>query len=74
MASIKPRRNPTLPDYVKWSVLENNTNATSHARTASLKSAVEEEWNKMYEEYIFLRRFVSKACRYNNWDKGGLID
>ena len=39
-------------DYALWSVLENKTNATSHLNIGSLKTVIEEEWNKMSEEYI----------------------
>ena len=37
-------------------VLENKTNATSYPNIGSLKNAIEEEWNKMSEEFIL------KAC------------
>ena len=39
-------------DYAIWDVLENKTNATSHPNICSLKTAIEEEWNKMSEEFI----------------------
>ena len=39
-------------DYAIWGILENKTNATSHPNIASLKTAIEEEWNKMSEEFI----------------------
>ena len=38
-------------------VLENKTNATSHPNIDALKTPIEEEWNKMSEEFIL------KACR-----------
>ena len=44
-------------DYAIWGVLENKTNATSHPNIGSLKTATEEEWNKMSEELIL------KACK-----------
>ena len=44
-------------DFAKWGDLENKTNATSHSNTGSLKTAIEEEWNKMSEEFIL------KACK-----------
>ena len=44
-------------DYAIWGVLENKTNATSHPNIGSLKTAFEEEWNKMSEEFIL------KACK-----------
>ena len=34
-------------DYAIWGVLENKTNATSNSNIGSLKTAIEEEWNKM---------------------------
>ena len=40
-----------------WGVLENKTNATSNPNIGSLKTATEEEWNKISEEFIF------KACK-----------
>ena len=39
-------------DYAIWGVLENKTNATSHPNIGSLKIAIEEECNKMSEEFI----------------------
>ena len=44
---------PNLLDYV----LENETNTTSHSNIGSLKTAIEEEWNKMSEAFIL------KACK-----------
>ncbi len=38
-------------------VLENKTNATSHPNIGLLKTAIEEEWNGMSEEFIL------KACK-----------
>ena len=40
-----------------WGVLENKTNVTSHPKFSSLKTAIEEEWNKMSE------KFILKACK-----------
>ena len=34
--------------WTLWGVLENKTNATSHSNIGSLKTAIEEEWNKMF--------------------------
>ena len=42
-------------DYAIWGVLENKTNATSHLNIGPLKAAIEEEWNKMSEEFILKR-------------------
>ena len=39
-------------DYAIWGVLENKTNATSHQNIGSLKTAIKDEWNKMFEEFI----------------------
>ena len=39
-------------DYTIWEFLENKTNATSHPNIGSLKTAIEEEWNKMSQEFI----------------------
>ena len=52
--AIKHDLNPdhNLLNYAIWSVLENKTNATSHPNIDVFKSAVEEEWNKMSEEFI----------------------
>ena len=38
------------------SIIKNKTNATSHPNIGLLKTAIEEEWKKMSEE------FISKAC------------
>ena len=38
---------PPPLDYFILGVLENKTNETSHSNTGSLKTAIEEEWNKM---------------------------
>ena len=39
-------------DYAIWGILEDKTNATSHSNIGSLKNAIEEEWNKMSENFI----------------------
>ena len=44
-------------DYVLWGILENKTNATSPSNINSLKTGIEQEWNKMSEEFIL------KACK-----------
>ena len=46
-----------LLDYTLLVILENKTNATFHANIGSLKNDIEEEWNKMAEEFIL------KACK-----------
>ena len=49
------------PDYAIWVILEKKTNATSHRKIGVLKTAIEEEWNKMSEGLIL------KVCwRKNN--------
>ena len=44
-------------NYTIWGVLGNKINATSHPNIGFLKTAIEEEWNKMCEEFIL------KACK-----------
>ena len=44
---ICPDFNPL--NYTIWGVLENKTNAIYHPNIGSLKTAIEEEWNKMSE-------------------------
>ena len=48
-----------LLDYTMWSILENKTNATSYLNIGSLQTAIEEEWNKIFEEDM---QIVYKAC------------
>ena len=57
-----------LLDYTIWGVLENKTKATSHPNIGSFKTVIEEEWNKMSEEFIL------KACWYNDLKNGGHIE
>ena len=47
---LSPDVNPL--DYVKWGVLENKINGTSHPNISSLKTDIEEEWNWISEEFI----------------------
>ena len=42
---LSPDHNPL--DFAIWSFLENKTNATSNRNIGSLKTAFDEEWNKM---------------------------
>ena len=51
-------------DYAMWGVLENKSNATSHPDIGSLKTAIEEEWNEMSEEFI-LKAYKSFWRRVN---------
>ena len=39
-------------DYTIRDILDNETNATSHPNIGPLKTAIEEEWNKISEEWI----------------------
>ena len=57
--SLWPPPSPDINvlDYAIWRILENKTNATSHPNIGSLKTAIEEEWNKMSKEFIL------KACK-----------
>ena len=50
-----PNLNPL--DYTIWGILENKMNATSHPNIGLLITLIEEEWNKMSEEFIL------KACK-----------
>ena len=58
LISIWPPPSPDLNplDFAMWNVLENKTNVTSHPNIDTLKIAIEEKWNKMFEEFIL------KAC------------
>ena len=47
----------TSLDYAIWGIFENKTNATVHPNIGSLKTTIEEEWNKMSEEFIL------KTCK-----------
>ena len=84
-AKTKPKTNPEIifvylwpvsnPDlnplaYTIWGHLENKTNATFHLNIGLLKSAIEEEWNKMSEEFEGME-IVLKAFWWNNWKKNG---
>ena len=52
--SIKRDLSPDLNtlDYTMRGVLEKKANATSHPNIGSIKTAIEEDWNKMLEEFI----------------------
>ena len=52
---LRPDFNPF--DYAIWDILANKRNATSDPNISSLKTAIEEEWNKMSEEFIL------KVCK-----------
>ena len=55
--SLWPTSSPdhNLLDYDIWDILENK-NATFHPNIGSLKTAIEKEWNKMFEEFILKAR------------------
>ena len=57
--AIEQHLSPDLDslDYAIWRILENETNVTSLPNIGSLKAAIEEEWNKMSEEFIL------KTCK-----------
>ena len=57
-------------DYAIWGVLENKTNATSHQNIGSLETAIEEERNKMCEEFFEGKQIVSNVCCINNFKNG----
>ena len=53
-------------------MLENKTNSISHPNIGSLKNAIEEEWNKMSEEFILkvcksFRRHVDTIIEKKKW-------
>ena len=56
--AIKQNLSPDINslEYVTWGILENETNTTSHPNIGSLKTAIEEEWNKMSQEFILKTR------------------
>ena len=58
--SLWPPSSPDLKslDYAVWGILENKTNPTSYPNIGSLKTAIEEEWNKTSEKFI-LKAFRS---------------
>ena len=66
--ATKPDLSPDLNSlvYAIWGILENKTNVASHPNIGSLKTAVEKEWNKMYEEFILK---VCKSLWNSNWKK-----
>ena len=57
--SLWPPSSPDLGplDYAIQDILENKTNATSYLNIGSLMTTIEEEWNKMSEEFIL------KTCK-----------
>ena len=51
-------------DYATWGVLEKRLNATSPPNIGLLKTAIEEEWNKISEECFegALIQWLEKNC------------
>ena len=71
-----PDLNPL--DYIMWGILEYKINATSHPNIGSLMTAIEEEWNKMTEEFILkvcksFRRCVNTIIEKKKKKSGGHI-
>ena len=63
LLTLWPPSSPELNtlDYAIGGILENITNVTSHPNIGSLKTDIEEEWNKMSEEFIL------KVCKLFRW-------
>ena len=49
-------------DIYIWVVLDIKTNATSHPNIGLFKTAIEEEWNKMSEEFILKAFKLFQRC------------
>ena len=62
-------------DFAIWDVLENKTNTTADPNIGLLKHAIEEEWNKMSEEFI-LKEFESSQSHVDTiiLKNGGYIE
>ena len=61
-------------DCAIWGILEEEkkkTNATSHANIGSLKTAIEEEWNKISEEFILRTCKSFRGCVDKIIEKNG---
>ena len=58
-------------DYAIWSSLENRTNTTSHPDIGLLKTAIEEEWNEMSEEFILKTCKSFQSCTDTIIEKNG---
>ena len=75
--AIRQDLNPDLNlDCAIWDVLENKTNVTSHLNIGSLKTAIEEKWNKMSEEFILneCKSFQRRVDRITEEINGGHIE
>ena len=62
-----------LFDYAVSGVLE-KTNATSHPNIGLFKTAIEEEWNEMFVEFILKAFKAFWKCWYNKWKNNGCIE
>ena len=51
IVSIKPDHKSLLI-RLYWGVFKNKTNATSHSNIGSLKTAIEEDWNRTSQDFI----------------------
>ena len=72
--AIKQDLSPDLNalDYAIWGVLENLINATSQSDIGSFKTTIDEEWNKICEEFsLKASESFLKVCWLNNWKKNG---
>ena len=49
-------------DYAIWGILENKANATFHPNISSFKTAVEQECNKLSEEFILKECKLFQKC------------
>ena len=58
-------------NYVIWGVLENKTNANFYPNIGSLKIVIEEEWNKMSEEFILNACKSFRTLVYTIIEKNG---
>ena len=58
-------------DYVTWGVLENKTNATFHPNIGLFKISIEEEWNKISEEFIMKACISFRRCVNTIIEKNG---
>ena len=72
--AIKQDLSPDLKplDYTIWGVLENKTNTTPHPNIGLLNTAIEEEWNKMFEEFIlkagkYFQRYIDTIIEKKCW-------
>ena len=67
--SFGPPSSPDLNpfDYTICIVLESKTNASSHPNISSFKTAIEDEWNKMFKEFILKVWFLCLMAYQPAW-------